>query len=69
MTFTWNVSTNVTSPNHSILLKSWIMLTDTRHTVKDVFLYKSIIIDVTGLNDLDYDRWTYTGNTFLYLYI
>lgn len=60
LTFTWDVSTNETSPRNFILYNnSWINLNDTRHIVKDAFLYKSIAftIDVP-----ESDSWTYTGN-------
>lgn len=38
VTFTWDVSTNETSPRNFILYNnSWINLNDTRHIVKDAF--------------------------------
>lgn len=42
---------------------SWINLNDTRHIVKDAFLYESIRIntDVSGHNPRKFDSWTYTG--------
>lgn len=42
---------------------SWINLNDTRHNVKDAFLYESIRIttDVSGHYHRKFDSWTYTG--------
>lgn len=39
---------------------SWINLNDTRHIVKDAFLYESIRIN-TDHNPRKFDSWTYTG--------
>lgn len=64
VTFTWDVSTNETSPINFILYNnSWINWNDTRHIVKDAFLYKSITstIDVPGHYPPEFDSWTYTG--------
>lgn len=60
----WDVSTNETSPRNFISYNnSWINLNDTRHTVKDAFLYESIrfITDLPGHYPREFDFWTYTG--------
>lgn len=64
VTFTWTVSTTETSPLFRIQYNYyWIDLNNTRYTVKDVYLYKSITIDVTERVSNEYARWTYTGKT------
>lgn len=65
ITFTWNVSTN--DPSSLLRIEyngSWINLNDTRHVVKDAFLYKIITIDVTESVPNEYYRWAYTGKGF-----
>ncbi|XP_052696276.1 uncharacterized protein LOC128174890 [Crassostrea angulata] len=61
VTFIWTVSTNETSPLFRIKYNYyWIDLNNTRYTVKDVYLYTSITIDVTERVSNEYARWTYT---------
>lgn len=60
ITFTWNVSTN--EPPTTIHIEynnGWTELHETRHTVKNVFLYEQIFIDVRNLGG--FYRWNYTG--------
>nr|XP_034322758.1 uncharacterized protein LOC117688674 [Crassostrea gigas] len=60
VTFTWTVSTTETSPLFRIQYNNgWIEINDTRYTVKEVFLYEYITIDVTERLSHEYDRWTY----------
>lgn len=40
---------------------------NTRHTVKNVFLYELIFIDVT--NSGGFDRWNYTGISYTLFFI
>lgn len=68
ITFKWNVSTNEPSPTFYITYNnSWTKVNDTKHTVKDVYLFRSISIDVTYHGG--YDRWNYTGNATFFAFI
>lgn len=64
VTFTWTVSTTETSLLFRVHYNNcWTEFNDTIYTVKDVFLYEYITIDVTERLSHEYDRWTYRGKT------
>lgn len=61
VSFTWNFSTSVLSPCVFVNADTWIPVTTTTYTVRDVLLYDNIYIDAKDGAKRIGDMWKYKG--------